>query len=169
MSELGHGESFPLKLPEPRALRDGTAYCASRQREVGRCESVALCASTLAWRARRRVIGVPPIPGENSVTLPRKVIGLVLTPSLETSSRRTPKMIIREAKPLFAWGYFEDSPSLKTLRDLLAAVPDRKLLESLRVARGTGKERLLARIIHTPSGKAHPGALVSHHSQERGR
>ena len=44
-------------------------------------------------------------------------------------------MIIHETKPLFAWDDLEDSPSLQTITDLLAALPDGKLLESLRVAR----------------------------------
>jgi DDE family transposase/transposase-like protein DUF772 len=49
-------------------------------------------------------------------------------------------MIIHAAKPLFAWDCLEDSPSLQTIRDLLAALPDGKLLESLRVARGKGRD-----------------------------
>jgi hypothetical protein len=49
-------------------------------------------------------------------------------------------MIIHEAKPLFAWDCLEDSPSLHTLRDLLAALPDAKLLNSLRAARGKGRD-----------------------------
>jgi Transposase DDE domain/Transposase domain (DUF772) len=48
-------------------------------------------------------------------------------------------MIIHDAKPLFAWDSLEDSPSLKTIKDLLAAVPDGKLLDSLRIARGKGR------------------------------
>jgi hypothetical protein len=48
-------------------------------------------------------------------------------------------MIIHEAKPLFAWDYLEDSPSLKTIKELLAAIPDGKLLDSLRSARGKGR------------------------------
>jgi hypothetical protein len=48
-------------------------------------------------------------------------------------------MIIREAKPLFAWDCLEDSPSLQTIKDLLAALPDGKLLDSLRTARGKGR------------------------------
>ena len=48
-------------------------------------------------------------------------------------------MIIHQSKPLFAWDDLEDSPSLKTIKDLLAALPDGKLLESLRVARGKGR------------------------------
>ena len=41
-------------------------------------------------------------------------------------------MIIHAAKPLFAWDCLEDSPSLQTIKDLLAALPDAKLLDSLR-------------------------------------
>jgi hypothetical protein len=48
-------------------------------------------------------------------------------------------MIIHQAKPLFAWDCLEDSPSLKTIKALLAALPDGKLLDSLRVARGKGR------------------------------
>ena len=49
-------------------------------------------------------------------------------------------MIIHAAKPLFAWDCLEDSPSLKTVRELLAALPDGKLLQSLRTARGKGRD-----------------------------
>src|SRR6516165_7511146 len=48
-------------------------------------------------------------------------------------------MIVHAAKPLFAWDCLEHSPSLQTLRDLLAALPDGKLLQSLRAARGKGR------------------------------
>jgi hypothetical protein len=48
-------------------------------------------------------------------------------------------MIIHAAKPLFAWDCLEDSPSLQTIKDLLAALPDGKLLNSLRAARGKGR------------------------------
>ena len=48
-------------------------------------------------------------------------------------------MIIHPAKPLFDWGALEDSPSLQTIKDLLAALPDGKLLDSLRFARGKGR------------------------------
>ncbi len=48
-------------------------------------------------------------------------------------------MIIHEAKPLFAWDDLEDSPSLKTIKELLAAMPDGKLLDSLRNARRKGR------------------------------
>jgi hypothetical protein len=49
-------------------------------------------------------------------------------------------MIVHTAKPLFAWDCLEDSPSLQTLTDLLAALPDGKLLNSLRAARGKGRD-----------------------------
>jgi hypothetical protein len=48
-------------------------------------------------------------------------------------------MIIHQAKPLFAWDDLEDSPSLNTIRELLAALPDGKLLDALRLARGKGR------------------------------
>ncbi|MBV8610883.1 MAG: transposase, partial [Singulisphaera sp.] len=48
-------------------------------------------------------------------------------------------MIIPIVKPLLAWDCLEDSPSLRTIKDLLAALPDGKLLRSLRAARGQGR------------------------------
>jgi Transposase DDE domain/Transposase domain (DUF772) len=48
-------------------------------------------------------------------------------------------MIIHAAKPLFAWDCLEDSPSLRTIKELLASLPDGKLLNSLRSARGKGR------------------------------
>jgi Transposase DDE domain/Transposase domain (DUF772) len=48
-------------------------------------------------------------------------------------------MILHAAKPLFDWESLEDSPSLQTIKDLLAALPDAKLLDSLRKARGKGR------------------------------
>ena len=48
-------------------------------------------------------------------------------------------MIVGHTKPLFAWDCLEDSPSLKTIRELLATLPDGKLLDSLRSARGKGR------------------------------
>jgi len=47
-------------------------------------------------------------------------------------------MYIHVTAPLFAWDALEDSPSLSTLRQFLSAVPDGRLLESLRAARGHG-------------------------------
>lgn len=48
-------------------------------------------------------------------------------------------MVLHPAKPLFDWESLEDSPSLQTIKDLLAALPDAKLLDSLRRARGKGR------------------------------
>ena len=61
-------------------------------------------------------------------------------PSYSSPPQATLVMIIHSAKPLFAWDCLEDSPSLQTLRDLLAALPDGKLLQSLRAARGKGRD-----------------------------
>jgi hypothetical protein len=49
-------------------------------------------------------------------------------------------MSIHAAKPLFPWDELEDSPSLQTIKDLLATLPDGKLLDSLRTARGKGRD-----------------------------
>jgi hypothetical protein len=49
-------------------------------------------------------------------------------------------MRIHFSKPLFAWDALEDSPSLKTLRVFLDAIPDAKLLDSLRQSRGKGRD-----------------------------
>src|SRR5690606_38302395 len=48
-------------------------------------------------------------------------------------------MRVAQSKPLLAWDCLEDSPTLKTIRELLAAVADGQLLESLRSARGKGR------------------------------
>jgi Transposase DDE domain/Transposase domain (DUF772) len=49
-------------------------------------------------------------------------------------------MMIAITKPLFAWDALEDSPSLKSIRLLLEAIPDQALLKSLRDARGKGRD-----------------------------
>lgn len=49
-------------------------------------------------------------------------------------------MKIAVTKPLFAWDALEDSPSLQSIRILLEAIPDQALLESLRDARGKGRD-----------------------------
>src|SRR3954466_3616761 len=48
-------------------------------------------------------------------------------------------MVIPAPKPLFAWDELEDSPSLRTVKELLHSLPDAKLLDSLRRARGKGR------------------------------
>ncbi len=49
-------------------------------------------------------------------------------------------MKIAITKPLFAWDALDDSPTLQSLRILLEAIPDQALLESLRAARGKGRD-----------------------------
>lgn len=49
-------------------------------------------------------------------------------------------MRITTTQPLFAWESLEDSPSLHTVRELLAALPDAKLLHSLHQSRGKGRD-----------------------------
>lgn len=49
-------------------------------------------------------------------------------------------MRIPITKPLFAWDCLEDSPSLKTIRQFLKAVPDGELLKALRRRRGKGRD-----------------------------
>jgi hypothetical protein len=49
-------------------------------------------------------------------------------------------MRIQTTKPLFAWDSLEDSPTLKTIRQLLDVIPDASLLDSLRAARGKGRD-----------------------------
>jgi len=48
-------------------------------------------------------------------------------------------MHIAMTKPLFAWDRLEDSPSLGTIRQLLASIPDATLLEGLRTHRDRGR------------------------------
>ena len=49
-------------------------------------------------------------------------------------------MRIRATKPLFAWDALEDSPTLKTIKQLLEVIPDQTLLDSLRDTRGKGRD-----------------------------
>ena len=49
-------------------------------------------------------------------------------------------MRIAMTKPLFAWDCLEDSPSLRTVRDFLHALPDATLLNALRSRRGRGRD-----------------------------
>ena len=48
-------------------------------------------------------------------------------------------MRIATTKSLFAWDELEDSPPLKTIKQLLEVIPDQPLLDSLRTARGKGR------------------------------
>jgi hypothetical protein len=49
-------------------------------------------------------------------------------------------MQLANCQPLFAWDALEDSPSLGTIKRLLASIPDAPLLDSLRQARGHGRD-----------------------------
>jgi hypothetical protein len=49
-------------------------------------------------------------------------------------------MRIETTKPLFAWDSLDDGPTLKTIRQLLDVIPDQELLDSLRAARGRGRD-----------------------------
>ena len=48
-------------------------------------------------------------------------------------------MIVAMSKPLFPWDALEDSPSLVTVKKLLASIPDEWLLHMLRQHRGHGR------------------------------
>lgn len=48
-------------------------------------------------------------------------------------------MKIHVTKPLFAWDCLEDSPTLKTIKQLLETLPDAELLASLEMVRGHGR------------------------------
>jgi hypothetical protein len=48
-------------------------------------------------------------------------------------------MRIAMTEPLFAWARLDDSPSLDTIRRLLACIPDTRLLEGLRAHRDRGR------------------------------
>lgn len=49
-------------------------------------------------------------------------------------------MRIDATQALFAWEALDDSPSMRTIRDALAALPDAPLLDGLRAARGKGRD-----------------------------
>lgn len=49
-------------------------------------------------------------------------------------------MQLASCQPLFAWDALEDSPSIGTIKRLLATIPDGPLLGSLRQARGHGRD-----------------------------
>lgn len=56
-------------------------------------------------------------------------------------------MLIQATKPLFAWDELEDSPSLATIKRVLAAIPDAKLLAALRDWRGKGRDDYPVRVL----------------------
>ena len=69
-------------------------------------------------------------------------------------------MHIPATEPLFAWGQLEDCPTLATIRDFLATVPDQELLDGLRQARGHGRDDygvdLLWRVVLLTVALRHP-------------
>ena len=56
-------------------------------------------------------------------------------------------MIILTQKRLFAWDCLEDHPTLVTIQELLETIPDAKLLEGLKTARGKGRDDYPVRIL----------------------
>lgn len=56
-------------------------------------------------------------------------------------------MRIAMTKPLFAWDSLEDSPTLKTLQQLLDVIPDGALRQSLHRARGKGRDDVPVHIV----------------------
>ena len=55
-------------------------------------------------------------------------------------------MRIQVTQPLFAWDELEDSPTLKTIKQLLEVIPDGDLLDSLQAARGRGRDDVPVRV-----------------------
>jgi hypothetical protein len=49
-------------------------------------------------------------------------------------------MLIHAARPLFPWDALDDCPSLATIKNVLASIPDQALLDSLRRHRGKGRD-----------------------------
>jgi hypothetical protein len=69
-------------------------------------------------------------------------------------------MRIESTKPLFAWDCLEDSPTLKTIKELLEVIPDQTLLVALNDTRGKGRNdyplSVLWRVIVLSIGLRHP-------------
>ncbi len=55
-------------------------------------------------------------------------------------------MRIQVTQPLFAWDELEDSPTLKTIKQLLEVIPDGDLLDGLQAARGRGRDDVPVRV-----------------------
>jgi hypothetical protein len=49
-------------------------------------------------------------------------------------------MLLSTMQPLFPWEALDDSPSLGTIKKVLATIPDQPLLDSLRQHRGNGRD-----------------------------
>lgn len=69
-------------------------------------------------------------------------------------------MKIHISRPLFAWECLEDSPTIKTIRQLLEAVPDQDPIASLEAAQGKGRDdhpiRTLWGVVVLAVGLRHP-------------
>lgn len=67
-------------------------------------------------------------------------LGLPEIAAKDSAKPKDRQMRIQATKPLFAWDCLEDGPTLKTIRQLLDIIPDQGLLDSLRAARGKGRD-----------------------------
>jgi hypothetical protein len=70
-------------------------------------------------------------------------------------------MKIAVSRPLFPWDVLQDSPSLQTIRAFLESIPDAALLDSLRQARGHGRDDYP---VHVLWGTLLLAILLRHHS-----
>jgi hypothetical protein len=71
---------------------------------------------------------------------PKDLDGTTVCGVQERRVQGGPRMRIPALRPLFAWDCLEDSPSLRTVRKFLEAIPDGALLDSLRRWRGKGRD-----------------------------
>lgn len=55
-------------------------------------------------------------------------------------------MKVHVTQPLFAWDDLEDSPTLKTIKQLLDVIPDEPLLDAIRQGRGKGRNDVPVRV-----------------------
>ena len=147
----------------PPALRKHTRRQSRRQGWRGRREPVALLAkrcTTRAWGgvkdgfpARGGVFGwFSALGGDfrDFSTKTRLVRGLVAVYDRGHHNHSSPHthdaMKIHLTKPLFVLDCLEDTPALKTIKQLLDTLPDEKLLASLQAARGRGRDDYPVRV-----------------------
>src|SRR5262249_42426328 len=90
------------------------------------------------WFFRSGPAGPPALCGFFTHPFPGRVFRCAVAYRL--SQRRCAMHAIHAAEALFAWGELEDCPTLTTIRDALAAVPDQPLLAGLHAARGRGRD-----------------------------
>jgi len=80
-------------------------------------------------------------------------------------------MHIAATKPLLAWGCLDDSPDLRTIRRLLALLPDAQLLEALRRHRGKGRNDFPVHVLcYDTTSKPpiqHQMAFIGHEKSRR--